>query len=90
MDDLGFTNWTAHYLYVAANVGGEDMPPLLYTCDDPMYPGPMHKIAYTYRTTVNYAAMPRSMGRSAAKIILMAQRWSCRKHADRSQRHDAY
>src|SRR5262249_32498996 len=27
---------------------------LLWTCDDPMYPGPMHKIAYTYRTADNY------------------------------------
>src|SRR5262249_929619 len=50
----GNANWTARYQYVAPSVGGEDMPPLLWTCDDPIYPGPMHKIAYTYRTADNY------------------------------------
>ena len=49
----GNPTWTARYQYVAANVG-QDMPPLLWTCDDPMYPGPMHKIAYVYRTDDNY------------------------------------
>src|SRR5262249_2374030 len=48
----GNTSWTAQYQYVAANVG-QNMPPLLWTCDDPMYPGPMHRIAYTYRTADN-------------------------------------
>ena len=47
--------WTAHYQYCNANVGDPDMMPmLLWTCDDPMYGGPMHKIAYVYRTTDNY------------------------------------
>ena len=63
----GNTNWTAHYQYVAANVGGEDMPPLLYTCDDPMYPGPMHKIAYTYRTTENYAGNAQVYGQISSE-----------------------
>src|SRR4029077_10376238 len=49
----GHPEWTAHYTYCGPNVLG-DLPLLLYTCDDPMYPGPMHKIAYTYRTTDNY------------------------------------
>jgi RHS repeat-associated protein len=48
-------NWTARYTYIGANVGGGEMPPLLRTCDDPMYPGPMHKIAYTY-----HAATPNN------------------------------
>jgi RHS repeat-associated protein len=45
--------WTATYQYMGSNIGG-NLPFLLYTCDDPMYLGPMHKIAYTYRTTDNY------------------------------------
>ncbi len=39
-------NWTARYQYTSANVGGGQMPRLLWTCDDPMYPGPMKRIAY--------------------------------------------
>ena len=46
-------NWTAHYQYVAANAGGPDLPPLLQTCDDPMYPGSMKRIGYVYRTANN-------------------------------------
>ncbi len=46
-------NWTARYQYVGANVGGPDLPPLLRTCDDPMYPGPMKRIAYEYKTGTN-------------------------------------
>jgi RHS repeat-associated protein len=45
--------WTARYQYVAANAGGPDLPPLLWTCDDPMYPGPMKRIAYEYKTGTN-------------------------------------
>ena len=26
-----------------------DLPLLLWTCDDPMYPGPMKRIAYEYK-----------------------------------------
>src|SRR6266550_5258707 len=49
----GHPEWTAHYTYCGPNVPG-DLPWLLYTCDDPMYAGPMHKIAYVYRTANNY------------------------------------
>jgi RHS repeat-associated protein len=42
-------NWTARYKYCAANIGGGDAPPLLWTADDPMYPGPMKRIAYDYK-----------------------------------------
>jgi hypothetical protein len=49
----GNPNWTAHYQYVAANAGGPDLPPLLQTCDDPMYPGSMKRIGYVYRTANN-------------------------------------
>ena len=49
----GNNAWTARYQYTGSNIGG-DLPFLLHTCDDPMYPGPMHKIAYTYRSTDNY------------------------------------
>jgi hypothetical protein len=42
-------NWTARYKYCNANVGDPDAPPLLWTADDPMYPGPMKRIAYEYK-----------------------------------------
>ena len=45
-------NWTARYQYTASNIG-QGLPPLLWTCDDPMYPGPMKKIGYVYRTANN-------------------------------------
>jgi RHS repeat-associated protein len=43
--------WTAHYLYCAANIydPNHGAMPLLWTADDPMYPGPMKRIAYTYK-----------------------------------------
>src|SRR5436190_1853291 len=51
----GNANWTAHYQYRNSNIGDPDNnPPLLATCDDPMYAGAMHKIAYVYRTADNY------------------------------------
>jgi YD repeat-containing protein len=43
------------------------MPPLLWTCDDPMYPGPMHKIAYTYRTADNYTGNPAVYGQISSE-----------------------
>src|SRR6266508_5784535 len=49
------TAWTAHYTYRAPNVGAANGLPLLSTADDPMYPGPMKRIAYTYRTTDNFS-----------------------------------
>ena len=41
-------NWTANYRYTGSNIG-QNLPPLLWTCDDPMYPGPMKRIAYEYK-----------------------------------------
>jgi RHS repeat-associated protein len=40
--------WDARYQYCNANLPG-DLPPLLWTCDDPMYAGPMKRIAYDYK-----------------------------------------
>jgi RHS repeat-associated protein len=40
--------WDAHYQYCNSNVG-QGLPPLLWTADDPMYPGPMKRIAYDYK-----------------------------------------
>jgi len=45
-------NWTARYQYTGSNTG-LDLPPLLWTADDPMYAGPMKRIAYVYRTANN-------------------------------------
>jgi hypothetical protein len=50
---FGNASWTAHYQYRAPNVGAAYGLPLLWTADDPMYSGPMHKIAYTYNTGTN-------------------------------------
>jgi RHS repeat-associated protein len=44
--------WTARYQYTGSNIGG-GMPLLLWTCDDPMYPGAMRRIAYEYKTGNN-------------------------------------
>ena len=44
----GHNGWIARYQYTVANISG-DLPLLLRTCDDPMYPGPMKRIAYTYK-----------------------------------------
>jgi RHS repeat-associated protein len=49
----GSATWTARYKYRGPNVGPAYGLPLLWTCDDPMYDGPMKRIAYTYRTTTN-------------------------------------
>ena len=48
------STWTARYKYRAPNTGGANGVPLLWTCDDPMYAGPMHMIAYTYRIADNF------------------------------------
>jgi RHS repeat-associated protein len=44
-------NWTARYRYCAANIydPNHGTQPLLWTADDPMYPGPMKRIAYDYK-----------------------------------------
>jgi RHS repeat-associated protein len=49
----GNNTWMAHYAYQGPNVGPAYAGALLKTCDDPMYPGPMKKIGYTYRTANN-------------------------------------
>jgi len=48
-----FSQWTATYTYCIPNIAPNTGVPLLNTCDDPMYSGPMHKIAYVYRTAPN-------------------------------------
>ncbi|MFZ1219326.1 MAG: RHS repeat-associated core domain-containing protein [Chthoniobacterales bacterium] len=50
----GDSSLNAIYTYQAPNVGDPDRPPLVATCDDPMYAGPMKKIAYSFRTRPNY------------------------------------
>jgi RHS repeat-associated protein len=40
--------WDARYQYTNSNIGG-GLPPLLWTADDPMYAGPMKRIAYDYK-----------------------------------------
>jgi RHS repeat-associated protein len=49
----GNTNWTARYTYRSPNVLPASGLPLLLTADDPMYPGPMKRIAYEYKTGSN-------------------------------------
>lgn len=49
----GDATWTARYTYQGPNTGTANGIPLIRTCDDPMYAGPMRRIAYTYRTTNN-------------------------------------
>lgn len=50
----GNPNWTAHYQYCNPNVGDAN-PLLLLSCDDPMYAGPMKRIAYEYKPAGNNA-----------------------------------
>ena len=50
----GDSTWTAHYKYQAPNnANNSNGIPLLSTCDDPMYPGPMKRIGYVYKTGTN-------------------------------------
>jgi len=54
LDHVGyFSTWTAYYTYRFPNVGNANGLPLLLTCDDPMYPGPMRRIGYAYATGPN-------------------------------------
>jgi RHS repeat-associated protein len=48
-----YDDTSAAYTYQAPNVGSADGVPLLSTCDDPMYAGPMKKISYAYATGTN-------------------------------------
>jgi RHS repeat-associated protein len=57
-----FSTWTAYYSYQIPNVGSANGVPLLKTCDDPMYPGPMRGLAYTYRTANNPDGSAATMG----------------------------
>lgn len=60
--DPGMPAPTAYYTYQGTNVPGDDGSyhgtPLLATCDDPMYEGPMKKISYTYATGWNPDGSP--------------------------------
>lgn len=49
----GDASLNATYTYRGPNVDDPNGPPLLATCDDPMYPGPMKQITYAYRTKAN-------------------------------------
>jgi YD repeat-containing protein len=59
------TAWTATYQYCAPNTSPSNGVPLLYTCDDPMYPGPMRRIAYTYKYGTNGDGSPAAYGQIA-------------------------
>ncbi len=49
----GNAAWTARYQYVGSNTD-PNLPPLLWTADDPMYAaGPMKRISYEYKTGTN-------------------------------------
>ncbi len=58
----GTSQWTAHYHYSVPNVLPTTGVPLLSNCDDPMYSGPMHKIAYVYKTGTNQDGTPAVYG----------------------------
>ncbi len=49
----GQSQWTASYKYRTPNVAPNSGVPLLWTCDEPTYSGPMKRIAYTYQTANN-------------------------------------
>jgi RHS repeat-associated protein len=64
--DPGMPAPTAYYSYQASNVPGDDGSyhgiPLLASCDDPMYEGPMKRISYTYATGQNPDGSPVAAG----------------------------
>jgi RHS repeat-associated protein len=56
----GDSSLTATYTYSAPNVGSANGFPVLSSCNEPLYAGPMKKISYTYATGTNpngYAAV---------------------------------
>ena len=57
----------AAYTYQAANGGNPAGTPLLATCDDPMYAGPMKKISYTYATSNADTSIPVAAGQIASE-----------------------
>lgn len=50
---FGVSTWDATYTYVKPNVGSANGFPLLKTCQDTMYSGPMKNITYAYATANN-------------------------------------
>ena len=50
---FGDSTLVAHYTYANANVGPTYAIPVLKTCDDPMYAGPMRRVGYVYQTANN-------------------------------------
>ncbi len=44
-----YGTWTARYTYRSPNINPATGVPLLWTADDPMYSGPMKRIAYEYK-----------------------------------------
>lgn len=52
----------ATYTYVQPNVGSANGRPILKTCDDPMYAGPMKTIFYTYASGNNPNGTPAVYG----------------------------
>jgi RHS repeat-associated protein len=64
--DPGLPAPTAYYSYQASNAAGDDGSyhgiPLLASCDDPMYEGPMKRISYTYATGHNPDWSPVAAG----------------------------
>lgn len=53
---------TSTYTYQVPNVGSPNGVPLLATCDDPMYAGPMKKISYSFATANNLDGTPAVYG----------------------------
>jgi RHS repeat-associated protein len=49
----GQSQWNAYYKYRVPNITPTNGIPLLWTCDEPTYSGPMKRIAYTYQTANN-------------------------------------
>ncbi len=49
----GQSQWTASYKYRAPNVAPANGIPLLWTCNEPTYAGPMKRIVYEYKTGTN-------------------------------------
>lgn len=59
---FGDDSLMATYTYTAPNVGSPDGYPLLKSCDDPMYSGPMKKLFYSYATINSDVGTPAVAG----------------------------
>jgi RHS repeat-associated protein len=64
---LYYDGTSAVYTYQAPNVGDANGVPLLSTCDDPMYAGPMKKIAYAFATGNNPDGSPAVYGQTLSE-----------------------